>query len=44
MMKVLRNLAFVELCLYLATPVFAGFASTETFLPAVGRVPGQGRP
>jgi len=42
MMKVLRNLPIVELCLCIATPLFAGFGSTETFLPAVGRVPGQG--
>jgi hypothetical protein len=40
MMKVLRRLSFVHLCLCVSTPLFAGFASTETFLPAVGRVPG----
>jgi hypothetical protein len=27
---------------WMASPAFAGFASTETFLPAVGRVSGQG--
>jgi hypothetical protein len=41
-MKVLRNLSLAELCLCFAAPLFAGFGSTETFLPAVGRVPGQG--
>jgi hypothetical protein len=41
-MKVLRRLSFAHLCLCVSTPLFAGFGSTETFLPAVGRVPGQG--
>ena len=40
-MKVLRRLSFVHLYLCIATPLLAGFASTETFLPAVGRLPGQ---
>jgi hypothetical protein len=33
--------SFVVLSI-LTVPAFAGFASTETFLPAVGRVAGQG--
>ena len=41
-MKVLRPLAFIHLSVCLATPLFAGFGSTETFLPAVGRAPGVG--
>ena len=35
----LSGIAFVLLA---ATPLFAAFGSTETYLPAVGRVPGQG--
>jgi hypothetical protein len=31
---------FVVACI--VSSVFAGLASTETYLPAVGRVPGQG--
>jgi hypothetical protein len=41
----LRNWRFASLagssCL-IASSLFAGFGSTESFLPAVGRVPGQG--
>jgi hypothetical protein len=37
-----RRLAAGALFLGLSTCAFAGFASTETFLPAVGRVSGQG--
>ena len=36
-----RLVAFV-LCSCLAAPVRAGFASTDAFLPAVGRIAGQG--
>jgi hypothetical protein len=41
-MKVLRRLSFVHLCLCVSTPLLAGFGAMESFLPAVGRVPGQG--
>jgi hypothetical protein len=35
------RLAIGLIALAFASPLFAGFPSTETFLPAVGRVPGQ---
>jgi hypothetical protein len=41
-MKTPTPFSFVcSICLF-ASAAFAGFGSTETFLPAVGRVPGQG--
>ena len=40
-MRPVARLAFVYLW-SVTVPAFAGFASMETFLPAVGRVPGQG--
>ena len=38
--RMVKSLAAAAI-LSLAAPVFAGFASTETFLPAVGRIPGK---
>jgi hypothetical protein len=37
----LRRIGHLGFVYFMATAVFAGFASTETFLPAVGRVPGK---
>ena len=41
-MRWLRRYYSVWAAILVAAPAFAGFPSTETFLPAVGRVPGQG--
>jgi hypothetical protein len=41
-MKYRRLPSMAGLALLLASPLLAGFGSTETYLPAVGRVPGQG--
>src|SRR5512146_2044034 len=35
------SLLTISVLLVSAVPTFAGFASTETYLPAVGRVPGK---
>ena len=40
-MKIFRVLLIGSAVIACAPAVFAGFGSTETFLPAVGRVPGQ---
>jgi hypothetical protein len=41
-MRPVARLVSIVVCSFLAVPAFAGFASTETFLPAVGRISGQG--
>src|SRR5690349_23791628 len=37
----LAKRVFAAAALFVTAPLFGGFASTETFLPAVGRIPGK---